>query len=1073
MLTRPFSLDMTPCGVPLIINVSQYDDDQELVLSLFSSQGVLDVPSENINATFRGTKLDGNGISAGCVLDFDNDGVPFVTIKLTKQMTAIAGRNPFEVVLWQTINDVTYELPSSTFYLNVKRAAMDYATIDSDSDIMEIIDVLSMANQLIEAANDIQEAAALIEQGGYAGQAELQELQNQVNELSTSVESVRLSLSTKVQGGYIEDDSLYLTTGSNGTLGPFSGIGGGGGGGSSSDSKITMTNTTGWTSKTVSEGTTVILTFSWSSLEDGESTGNGTLTVLVNSVSRATMSIAQGNVSVDVTNYLSANNNVELKVTDSTGNSKSRIYTISVVSLYLTSSFDDTIFYTSSTTFPYIPYGSVSKVVHFLVDGTEIGTTTTTASGRQLSYTIPQQSHGAHTLEAYITATVSGSSVQSDSLKYYPIWVNSASTVPIIDIMRDTATVAQFTTVQIPHIVYTPGSENSTVYVYLNNTLILTENVNRTKQVFAYRLEDVGTATFRFETGSVSKSISFTVTELEIDVHAETENLLLHLSSQGRSNSEANPAVWVSDGSVNVSCQFSGFDWKSNGWIQDEDGITALRVSGNAVLTIPYSMFANDFRSTGRTIEFEFSTKEVYDYDQPIISCYSDGRGLQFTSQNCRIASEQTRIDLQYKEDEHFRIAFVVEKSSGYRRMYSYIDGIMSGVVQYGTDDDFSQPNPVSITVSGQYASVYLYSVRVYGNDLSAEQIVDNWIADTQDGELMLERYTRNNVYDAYGSIVIDQLPSDLPYMVIECAQLPQYKGDKKTCSGRYVNQEDPSKSFTFDGCQIDVQGTSSQYYRRKNYKMKFKNGFTMTSMGGTVSTYQLTSACIPTNAFCMKADVASSEGANNVELVRAYCLTCPYETPAQEENSLVRQGIDGFPIVIFWYDSVNDTTTFLGKYNFNLDKGTEECYGFVSGDESWEIRNNTSNRVLWKSDDYTSTVLSDGVYIPAWLNDFEARYPDTDPAYTDPAQLQTFATWMVSVDPDQATDQLLPRSVTYDGVTYNIDSSDYRNAKFKAELSNYVEMDSCIFYYLFTELFLMVDSRAKNMFPSFIGSSV
>ena len=57
--------------------------------------------------------------------------------------------------------------------------------------------------------------------------------------------------------------------------------------------------------------------------------------------------------------------------------------------------------------------------------------------------------------------------------------------------------------------------------------------------------------------------------------------------------------------------------------------------------------------------------------------------------------------------------------------------------------------------------------------------------------------------------------------------------------------------------------------------------------------------------------------------------------------------------------------------------------------------------------------------------------------------------------------------------MTYTIDSADYRLAKFKAELGDYVEMDSCLFYYLFTELFLMVDSRAKNMFPSFMGSTV
>ena len=59
---------------------------------------------------------------------------------------------------------------------------------------------------------------------------------------------------------------------------------------------------------------------------------------------------------------------------------------------------------------------------------------------------------------------------------------------------------------------------------------------------------------------------------------------------------------------------------------------------------------------------------------------------------------------------------------------------------------------------------------------------------------------------------------------------------------------------------------------------------------------------------------------------------------------------------------------------------------------------------------------------------------------------------------------------MTYGEETFTHDTAAYRLAKFKAEAGDYMELQSAMFYYLFTELFLMVDSRAKNMFPSFMG---
>ena len=280
------------------------------------------------------------------------------------------------------------------------------------------------------------------------------------------------------------------------------------------------------------------------------------------------------------------------------------------------------------------------------------------------------------------------------------------------------------------------------------------------------------------------------------------------------------------------------------------------------------------------------------------------------------------------------------------------------------------------------------------------------------------------------------------------------------------------------------MQGTSSQYYYRKNYKIKFKNGL-MTNDKILRSKYSFMDNAIPVSTFCLKADVASSEGANNVELVKLYNDLTPYKTPAQLEDSRVRQGIDGFPILVFWHNTTTDETMFLGKYNFNNDKSTEEVFGFLEGDESWETLNNDTTRVTYKESELTELITRDGETKPAWQFDFEARFPDTDPPYTNYLQLKEFTDWIVTTDPEQATNVAFdsPKSfgvfedivengqLIHKEVTFAADTPEYRIAKFRAEAPKYMEMDSMIFYYIFTETFLMVDSRAKNFFPSFMGS--
>ena len=680
-----------------------------------------------------------------------------------------------------------------------------------------------------------------------------------------------------------------------------------GGGGGSSSGSITLSNNLPSADIIAVVGGDVFLKFNYASTEDP--TGDGTAYVYVGDVLKTTKKISPGDNEINIGSCVSEGTNVvRLTCMDQYSNSRNLSYTVEVVSLQLSSTFDDTIPYNSDINYTYTPVINATKTVHFILDSQEIGTQTVSTSGRQETYVIPKQAHGAHTLEVYFTVDINDTEVSSNHLYYDLICITDSGTTPIISCSYNNNKITQFETIVIPYVVYSPTSLTSNITLSANKTVVNQLTVDRTEQVWSFRADEYGELVLTIACGAVTKTLRFNVEQSEIDVEATTSDLELYLSSYGRSNNEETPGIWEYG---DISASFSNFNFVSDGWQLDDDGVTVLRVSGDARLEIPAHIFANDFRSTGKTIEIEFASQEVLDYEATIISCMSGGRGIQITAQRADIFSEQSTIGTQYKEDEHIRISFVIEKKNENRFLLVYINGILSGAEVYPTDDDFTQVAPVGITIGSDYCTTDIYCVRVYNNSLTRHQILDNWIADTQNGQLMLDRYSRNRIYNAYGDVTIDKLPKDLPYLILKSSVLPQYKGDKKTCSGSYVDPMDSSKSFTFNKAQCDVQGTSSQYYYVKNYKIKFKNGF-IDENGATYDNYQLNDNAVPTNTFTFKADVASSEGANNVVLAQVYNDLCPHLTAPQKKDTRVRQTIDGHPIVMFWDNGSN--ITFLGK---------------------------------------------------------------------------------------------------------------------------------------------------------------
>ena len=855
-----------------------------------------------------------------------------------------------------------------------------------------------------------------------------------------------------------ENNQLFLTRKGVPFTDPVEIIGGGaggGGGGSDNNAKITLTNTTGWVNNTLASGSSCVVSATWSSVEDGMATGDGSLRITVNGVTKISKTVKQGDIVEELKDHLSlGSNTVKITVADVYGNSRSLILTVTTEALSIVSSFDASIAYTGDILFTYTPIGAMEKQVYILLDDEVIHQTTVTTSGRQQAFTIPAPSHGSHELKVYFKAMFDGVMAQSNTLYYEIICVEQGNNTPIIACAFTRSEAEQYETVAIPYIVYSPASLTSQITLAENGTEVASLTVDRTYQTWSYRPMETGEVELTITCGDTVKMITMTVRASELPVQPETEFQSLYLSSYGRSNNENDPSQWTWG---DISAELTGFNFVSDGWVTDDDGVTVLRVAGDARVNIPYQIFGGDFRTSGKTVEIEFATLDVLDYDAVLFSCMESGRGIEMTTQRAVLTSEQSSIGTQYKENEHIRVSFVVEKRTENRLILCYINGILSGTVQYPADDDFSQLNPVGITIGSNDCTTDIYNIRVYDNNLTRYQLLDNWIADTQTSYLRNARYKRNDIYDTYGQVTIATLKKDVPYLVLQCPVLPSFKGDKKTCSGYYVDPVHAENSFSFSGAEIDVQGTSSQYYYVKNYKIKYKGGFILWN-GTSAEVYQMNTEAVPTNTFTYKADAASSEGANNVVLAQLYNELCPVKTPPQLEDPRVRQTIDGHPIVIFWDNG--SKVSFIGKYNFNNDKGTEEVFGFELGDESWEILQNGTDRVGWRDDDFSGT---------AWKNDFEARYPEDN---TDTTNLAALATWLKSTNTDAATGAALGTAVTYDGTTYTADTAEYRLAKFKAELSDHADVDALVFYYLFTDIFLCIDQREKNAFPTLWGDT-
>lgn len=505
-----------------------------------------------------------------------------------------------------------------------------------------------------------------------------------------------------------------------------------------------------------------------------------------------------------------------------------------------------------------------------------------------------------------------------------------------------------------------------------------------------------------------------------------TNNLLINLVPN-KTNASVDKENWISDTEYGdeYRCKLTGFNWTSNGWetenfVNDSGEIktvNCLHLNNGAKVEIPYNPWAPSSinskygaEGTGLTIEFDVKIKNIQNRSSHLISCASEehredgtyklytglitnGEAFTLNSKVKRPIEEiedpkirftdKTKSGLvaYYEEDSRIHVSYVITPRSvnstvahiiPSRIIYTYINGVISGITNYAEDDAFlqdgiSQDKIPSVIFDSSNADIYIYNFRVYNAVLNSETILRNYLATLGDLQTSADKWKKNNILEnstiSFGKFKSQN--NNIPYLVIRGGQrceknkttkkyeaiaggevgLPYIdKYDYRLIDAYFVDPENPKYNIGSINNRAQMimypQGTSSLVYPVKNLRIAFTDG----------QTYSLMDGLPEIDLFCLKADYMESSGSHNTGAANA--LNSLYEaidlkTPAQELNPNYVTAIKGRPIVVFYKamseadradNSIADQDSdyiFVGKYNFNLDKKTPEPFGFYSDIEN------------------------------------------------------------------------------------------------------------------------------------------
>lgn len=738
---------------------------------------------------------------------------------------------------------------------------------------------------------------------------------------------------------------------------------------------------------------------------------------------------------------------------------------------------------------PFTVSGYGTKIVEWYIDGELLDFIKTedevvdVITTRTKYITLSNLNQGSHSLQIRAYTVINGERFYTDTL-YRDLLIYTGTNNDVIigiatTIPRDYGILGagdkvaiyemtQYVPYTLRFATYSPLNAAATEVVVMldEETIGTTISKNGIENEFIIASKISGNRNLKLISDKVTKELVASIKKTSMNIE-EIEGAIIDFNALGKNNESSDRDTWTNGIYTGI---LRGFNWNNtSGWVNGR-----LEMNAGSSFTINYAPLNDNPTNSGKTIEIEWSTKNVTN-DDAIICDLRNNNGVGIVIRATKvsmISADGVIVETEYKSDENVRIGFVINRSEGTinrRLSFIYTNGIVSRAEQWASTDNYNSDKEIAFYATNE-VEISLKSIKIYNTALSSDNMLNNFILYRDIISEMMEVYDRNDVYEE-GTTTFspDKMRNRLPVMIvtgdIPILENTSDKDEQIVVDIEYYNTQDPSKSFTMKNAAMRPQGTSSMGYPKKNFRIytqKVANTELYDSNGILVENklYSFRDKAQPVNCWCLKADYAESSGTHNTGIAKLWNDALynaqidgeyKFRTEAQKkaiENKYdydVRTTIDGFPILLFYRPKANEDLIFIGKYNFNNDKSTEKVFGFTdipgfdnSRMQCWEVLNNGNSLAL-----FTSTEGFD----ENWSEAFESRYPDTKTPNT--SDLKSFCEWMTNVSREDFATQKWEHLDVYKMAAYWIYLMRHAAADQFVKNAMFTSEDGIHFYYI------------------------